>query len=174
MRRDQFEQLLRELARVSGKREVVVVGSQSIYGSIAKVPGEVVMSVEVDILVDGDDPQQRPITELLGKSSTYQAEHRVYVDPVPASFPYLPPGWETRLRELDLGDLVARCLEIYDLVLSKLAAGRLKDNELIVALISNRHVDAATVSQRIEATPDPHLRAVLLARLQLVLENVGR
>jgi hypothetical protein len=77
----------------------------------------VILSVEVDILVEPDDPGRRMIVDALGKSSAYQAEHRIYVDPVPSNFPYLAPGWESRLRELDLEHVRARCLEIHDLVL---------------------------------------------------------
>lgn len=64
------------------------------------------------------------------------------------------------------------CLELHDLALSKLAAGRLKDNELIAALIHDRLVDVETVRARIAAVADLHMRAILLARLQIVLENV--
>jgi hypothetical protein len=53
-----------------------------------------------------------------------------------------------------------------------LVAGRLKDNELIAALIACRLLDVAVVRERIAAIADLHLRAVLLARLQIVLDNV--
>jgi hypothetical protein len=75
--------------------------------------------------------------------------------------------------------VVARTLEPTDtsgrlhtnLVLWKLAAGQLKDNELVAALIDRELVDLDTVRTRIGSIADLHLRAVLLARLQIVLES---
>jgi len=173
MRRGLVENLLRELARVSGKREVVIIGSQSIHAVAGKLPAEVLMSVEVDLLMEEDDPAEARIEAELGRRSAFQAEHGVYVDLVRSSFPYLPDGWEGRLRDIDLGVLRARCLEIHDLAVSKLAAGRLKDNELVAALIGHKLLDIDTVRERIGATADTHMRAILLARLQIVLESIG-
>jgi len=67
-----------------------------------------------------------------------------------------------------------RCLEIHDLVLSKLAAGRLKDYELIAVLLDRELADLAITRARIAAVPDLHMRAVLAARLQIVLEGSSR
>jgi predicted nucleotidyltransferase len=91
-----------------------------------------------------------------------------------ATFPFLPEGWEQRLRDLEVDGLRARCLEVHDLVLSKLAAGRLKDNELIASLIQHGLIEVETVRARIAAVADLHMRAVLLARLQIVLESGER
>jgi hypothetical protein len=174
MRREVFEGLLRELARVSGKGEVVIVGSQSVHAATSAVPAEVLMSAEVDVLVDPADPGGDATRDALGKSSPYYDEHGVYVDSVLATFPFLPEGWEQRLRDLEVDGLRARCLEVHDLVLSKLAAGRLKDNELIASLIQHGLIEVETVRARIAAVADLHMRAVLLARLQIVLESGER
>jgi hypothetical protein len=89
------------------------------------------------------------------------------------TFPFLPPGYEARLRVLELAGVRVHCLEIHDLVLSKLVAGRLKDNETIATFIATKLVGVHTIRERIATIPDLDLRAILLARLQLVLENVG-
>jgi hypothetical protein len=67
-----------------------------------------------------------------------------------------------------------RCREIHALVLSKLAAGRLKDYELIAVRLDRKLADLAIARARITAVPDLHLRAVLAARLQIVLEGSPR
>jgi hypothetical protein len=59
-------------------------------------------------------------------------------------------------------------------VLSKLAAGRLKDNEMVASLLAYKLADIDTIRTRISTVADLHMRAILLARLQLVLENVDR
>lgn len=173
MRRSLLEMLLRELARVSGKREAVIIGSQALHVIATQPPAEVLMSVEVDVLVEPGDPDEQQIEAELGRRSSFQAEHGVYIDLVPASFPYLPDGWEERLQDMDVGILRGRCLEVHDLALSKLAAGRLKDNELIAALIGHQLLDVDTVRARIHAIVDPHERATMLARLHIALDSVG-
>ena len=37
---------------MSGKREVVIIGSQSLHAGAAKLPAEVLVSVEVDLLME--------------------------------------------------------------------------------------------------------------------------
>jgi hypothetical protein len=172
MRRAQFELALREVGRIT--TEVVIIGSQCLHVVTADPPGEVVMSVECDVLLDDDDPRARRVEEELGKASTFAQEHGVYVDTVSSTFPFLPVGWESRLVTFDVGTLKARCLEVHDLVLSKLAAGRLKDYELIAALLSGGLARFEIVRERIEAVADLHMRAILLARLQIVVDSLGR
>jgi len=173
MKRAELEDLLRELARVLGKREVAMIGSQCVHAATDAPPAEVLMSRECDILVDDSDPVRERIDAELGATSPYHEEYGTFVDTVSPSFPFLPDGWEQRANVLVSGDMQSRCLELHDLVLSKLAAGRLKDNELIAALIHYKLVDVGISRARITAVADIHMRAVLLARLQIVLENVN-
>jgi hypothetical protein len=98
----------------------------------------------------------------------------VHVDTVSSTFPFLPTGWEQRLVPLGPDIAHVRCLEIHDLVLSKLAAGRLKDYELIAVLLDRKLADLAVVHERIVAVPDLHMRAILAARLRIVLEAAPR
>jgi len=172
MKRAELEDLLRELARVLGKREVAMIGSQCVHAATNAPPAEVLMSRECDILVEDSDPVRELIDTELGEASPYHEEFGTFVDTVSPSFPFLPDGWEQRTNVLVSGEMRSRCLELHDLVLSKLAAGRLKDNELIAALIHYKLVDVATARDRIAAVADLHMRAILLARLQIVLENV--
>jgi hypothetical protein len=172
MKRAQLEDLLRELVRVLGRREVAMIGSQCVHAATDAPPGEVLMSRECDILIDDNDPAREQIDAALGSTSMYQREHGIFIDTVSPSFPFLPDGWEQRANLLVSGEARSRCLELHDLVLSKLAAGRLKDNELIAALIHYKLVDVDTARARIAAVADLHMRAILLARLQIVLENV--
>ncbi len=130
------------------------------------------MSRECDILIEDSDPMRERIAAELGATSRYHEEHGTFVDIVSPTFPFLPDGWEQRAHVLTSGDMKTRCLELHDLVLSKLAAGRLKDNELIAALLEGGLIDVETVRTRIAAVADLHMRTILLARLQIVLEAV--
>lgn len=171
MRRAQLEALLKQVHEASGLTQVAMIGSQCIHAVSVAPPAEVLMSEECDVLDEGTDAIAA-IRVALGKTSPYHIEHGVYVDTVPATFPFLPAGWEQRARAIDVGVLVARCLEPNDLAISKLAAGRLKDTETVAALIMETLVDVDVVRTRITEIADLHQRAVLLARLQLVLENI--
>ncbi|HEX4645971.1 MAG TPA: DUF6036 family nucleotidyltransferase, partial [Verrucomicrobiae bacterium] len=68
----------------------------------------------------------------------------------------LPDGWAERLvafRTKNTAGVTGWCLEIHDLVVSKLAAGREKDLKYINALLSRGLVRPLTLKKRIEATP---------------------
>jgi hypothetical protein len=174
MNRGALDELLQALSSITGERELVMVGSQSVHASTSDVPIEVVMSRECDLLLDDSDPLTSVIDEQLGIDSPRAAESSVYVDTVSSTFPFLPDGWEQRLVPFGPAAPHLRCLEIHDLVLSKLAAGRLKDYELIAVLLDRALAELAAVRDRIAAVPDLHMRAVLAARLQIVLEGAAR
>jgi len=164
MRREQLELALREATRIA-RSELVVIGSQCVHAVTDAAPAEVVMSLECDVLLEG--PQADAVREELGPTSEFRAQHGTYVDVVSPRFPFLPPGWEGRLQPLGL----SKCLELHDLAVSKLAAGRLKDYELVAALIARKLVDVAVLRERINLSEELRMRAILLARLQIVLES---
>jgi len=61
------------------------------------------------------------------------------------------------LHNDNTGGVTGRCLEPHDVCVSKLLAGRLKDNEFSQALIRAGVVEPATLLERLErtdATPD--------------------
>ena len=93
-----------------------------------------------------------------------------YLDPVPPELPMAPAGWPQRLRTLMVDDIEVRCLEIHDLIVTKLAAGRLKDYEFIAAVLMTKLAHADEARRRILTFPDPHTQAVLLARLRIATE----
>jgi len=174
MNRSRLEQLLTALSQISRDRELVMIGSQAVHAVTSDVPDDVLISRECDVLLDDHDPLVSTIDDQLGRDSPSAAESFVHVDTVSSSFPFLPDGWEQRLVPFGPAAPHLRCLEIHDLVLSKLAAGRLKDYELIAVLLDRKLADLTTVRDRISAVPDLHMRAVLGARLQIVLEGGPR
>ena len=174
MKRPLLDELLRAVEQITGERELVMIGSQALHAVVADAPAEVVMSRECDLLFDESDPVVEVIDASLGPDSERAAELLVHVDTVSSSFPFLAPGWERRLVPFGPMAPHVRCLEIHDLVLSKLAAGRLKDYELIAVLLDRDLADLGVVRERIASVSDLHMRAVLMARLQLVLESAGR
>lgn len=174
MNRARLECLLSALSQITRDRELVMIGSQAIHAVTRDAPDEVLISRECDVLFDSGDPLVAVIEAQLGRNSPYAAESLVHLDTVSSTFPFLPDGWEQRLVPFGPAAPHLRCLEIHDLVLSKLAAGRLKDYELIAVLLDRKLAELAAVRDRIAAVPDLHMRAVLAARLQIVLEGSPR
>jgi hypothetical protein len=49
MRRDEFEHVIAAAAEVSAEREIVVIGSQAILGSVKDPPATMLLSMEADV-----------------------------------------------------------------------------------------------------------------------------
>lgn len=163
MNRPRLEQLLIALSQITRDRELVMIGSQAVHTITNDVPDEVLISRECDVSLEEHDPLVSRIDEQLGRDSPYAAESFVHVDTVSSTFPFLPDGWEQRLVPFGPTAPHVRCLEIHDLVLSKLAAGRLKDYELIAILLDRKLADLDAVRDRIAAVSDLRMRAVRAA-----------
>ena len=68
----------------------------------------------------------------------------------------LPDGWRDRLVRYETPNtngVVAWCLELHDLWLSKAIAGRPKDDEFCRALLKERAVNPPTLLDRLERVP---------------------
>ncbi len=85
----------------------------------------------------------------------------------------LPAAWESRLRSVRFGQTVAHCLEVHDLIISKLAAGRLKDLEFVGALVHFEMTDLRLLRRRIGQLLLPKDRIKVRARLKSVLDDLG-
>jgi len=71
-----------------------------------------------------------------------------------------------------MGRVTALCLEVHDLIVSKLDAGRLKDLEFIAALLQMRLANVKTVRRRIRLLPEVNDRSRLRLRLQSVFDEL--
>ncbi len=172
MRRSQLDIALGAAADALKEREFVLVGSQSVHGYTETPPTEVLISEECDVWVKGRFEKVGAIVSTLGKGSPFHDTNGFYVDPVEPGIVLLASGWESRLKPFRVGEVTAWCLDINDLVVSKLNAGRLKDYEFINAMLRARLADFDTVVRRIQTFPDPHQQAVLLARLRISSETM--
>lgn len=171
MRRRELEKTLRVAGSVAGELEFFLIGSQAVHAYCKRTPTEVLISQECDIY-----PKNRPeIANLLhtevGPESRFARTNGIYADVVTPELATLPTGWENRLKRLRAGRVTAWCLEANDLVVSKLAAGRLKDLEFVGALLQMRLADAQVVRRRISKIPISERRSVR-ARLRSVLDEL--
>jgi hypothetical protein len=171
MQREQFESLLKRAAQLLSRDEWIVFGSQAAHAATSSPPAEVLISVECDIWLPDDPETTARLVTTLGKDSQFARENGVYVDALPPHLPLVPEGWEQRLTSLKLETVTARCLEIHDLVVTKLAAGRLKDYEFIAAALLTNLARREEIERRIQTFREPHTQAVLLARLRIAAES---
>lgn len=144
MRRSELEHIIRAAAAISNQYEIMVIGSQSILGSVAEPPAALVESMEADVY-----PVQRPeLAELIegaiGEGSPFHDQFGYYAQGVGPETAVLPNGWQDRLVRVQNPNTdlkVGFCLEPHDLAISKLAAGREKDWPFVSVMIRHGFVD---------------------------------
>ena len=149
MRKHELKTALKAAARVAREHEFFMIGSQAMHAHSTRLPAEVLLSQECD-LYPRTHPQAAGLLDReLGRNSAFARTHGFYVDVVSPDIASLPEGWQKRLKRLRVGRITASCLEIHDLLASKLAAGRLKDLELVAAVLMLRLARVSTLRARL-------------------------
>ena len=156
MNRAQLEHVIRAAAAISGDDELIVVGSQSILGQFPDAPPELLVSNEVDVYPRHHPERADLIDGSIGELSPFHDTFGYYAQGVGPTTAVLPPGWEERLIAVcnpNTRGATGWCLEVHDLVLSKLVAWREKDQAFIAAAITHGLVDRAELERRLPALP---------------------
>jgi hypothetical protein len=174
VKRHELKTALKAAAREAGEREFFIIGSQAIHAHCKRPPAEVLLSQECDLY-----PRTRPqaaelLDRELGRNSAFAQKHGFYVDVVAPEIASLPEGWEKRVKPFRVGRITASCLEIHDLLASKLAAGRLKDLEMAGAILKLRLAKIPTLRARLAKLIPVSAREQTLSSLAFVLRELGR
>jgi hypothetical protein len=155
--REQLEHVLRAASAIVGERDILVIGSQAILGTIAdeRLPAEATTSIEADLafLDDPADEKADQVDGAIGELSTFHETYGYYAQGVSVSTAILPSGWRERLVSLETPNTEPGrgvCLEPHDCVVSKLVAGRWKDQDFARALLREHLVEADTLIERID------------------------
>jgi hypothetical protein len=158
--RQQLAHLLRSACGVAHDADVLVIGSQSILGSFdeEELPPEATASQEADIAFLNDPARNKAddVEGAIGEMSTFHERNGIYAEGVHIDTAVLPDGWRNRLVRWDLQSsepAKPRFLEPHDLAVSKLAAGRPKDHDFVLALIRRRLLDVAVLQERASMLP---------------------
>jgi hypothetical protein len=89
----------------------------------------------------------------------------------------LPAGWSDRLVPLanaNTGGATGWCLEVHDLAVSKLVAGRDKDLDFVRVLVRERMVDPTVLRERVTMLSDPGgVEDLARSRLSQVLRSTS-
>ena len=161
MRRDELAHILRAAARITDDPEILVIGSQAILGSFSEddLPEDAYMSTEADLaFLDGDETKPDKIDGAIGEYSKFHESFGVYGQGVDSSTAVLPAGWRQRLVPFDREDAEpsrAQCLEVHDLVVSKLVAGREKDLSFSWAVLEAGLISADVLVERTQMLEVP-------------------
>lgn len=143
MERENLEHLIRAAAEVTYEYEFIIIGSQSILGSLPNPPVEFKLSMEADMYPRNAPEKADLIDGAIGEGSPFHEEFRYYAQGVGPETPTLPEGWQERLHRVQTPNTdlkVGHCLDVLDLFMSKAFANRDKDREFNMALLQHGYV----------------------------------
>ena len=152
MTREQLEHLIRAAAVLVNDEEIVVIGSQSILGQFPTAPASMRVSVEVGLIPLNHPERADLIGGSIGELSPFHDTFGYYAQGVGEETARLPQGWKERLVVIQNNNTRGAkglCLEIHDLLVSKVIAGREKDFAFLNEAAKHCMADAGTLFQRL-------------------------
>lgn len=155
MRRHQLEHIIRASAGNADARDIVIIGSQAILGSFPDAPEELLVSMEADVYPMDAPDRSILIDGAIGELSVFHETFGYYAHGVDESTAVLPDGWKDRLVKVENENTrgaIGWCLEVHDLAVSKLAAGREKDLDFVECMLRHGLINAETVRVRLAQT----------------------
>jgi len=175
MQRHQLEHIIRAASGITGAAEFVIVGSQAILGQFANAPAELLTSIEADVFPLRSPAESDLIDGSIGEGSPFHMTFGYYAHGIGPDTAILPNGWRERLipiRNENTGGGVGLCLEVHDLAVSKLVAGREKDLAYVASLLRYRLAESTIIQARLECTVlSEQTRKLCEARLQRLLAS---
>lgn len=161
MNKSQLELALRSAGKIARDPEFFVFGSQSILGILARPPQACLVSQELDLYPRNHPQAITLLIAKLGARSAFARKHGFFVDCVTPDLAAFPDGWTERLipfRTKRTGGVTGWCVELHDVVASKLSAGREKDLTYVRTLLGARLIKPVIVEDRISTLPLPALQ----------------
>jgi len=171
MQRPQLEHVIRAAAGITGATEIVVIGSQAVLGQFPDAPDDLLVSIEADVFTFRNPGDADLIEGSIGEGSPFRQTFGYYAHGVAEETAVLPANWKERLikvRNANTGDGCGLCLEVHDLAVAKLVAGREKDCSFVAALLRHKLADASVIESRLRQSP------VSGERLELALTRLKR
>src|SRR5216683_3664335 len=129
MKKLEVDHVLRAAGRITGEKQFIIIGSQSLHGKFPDLPDDLVKSFEVDLMA-AKHADRTELLNVIGMYSPFHGSFGYYADPVDHKTATLPKGWKGRLVNLPAGDtegVRGLCLDPHDLAIAKDVARRDKD-----------------------------------------------
>ena len=125
-------------------------------GQFPDAPETLLVSIEADVFTLRNPADADLIDGSIGEGSPFHQTFGYYAHGVAEDTAVLPAGWRERLirvRNENTGNGCGLCLEVHDLAVAKLAAGREKDAAFVAELLRNRLASPATIESRLGSSP---------------------
>jgi hypothetical protein len=129
MKKRQLDHILRAAGRITGEKQFLIIGSQSLHGKYPDLPDDIARSAEVDLIAKKNIDRTEWLN-VIGQDSPFHQTFGYYADPVDEATAVLPKGWKGRLVNLPSGEtegVKGLCLDPHDLAIAKYVARREKD-----------------------------------------------
>lgn len=170
MKRSELEHIIRASGSISNDLEIIIIGSQAILGQYPDAPQEFLMSMEADVIPRNYPDKADLIDGTIGELSPFHHSFGYYAHGVGMETAILPRHWQNRLvpikNENTMG-VKGLCLEVHDLAISKLIAGRDKDLEYYDHLVRRQMIQSSIMLERLEMTElEPEKRKLIELRIK--------
>jgi hypothetical protein len=155
MKKQQLDHVLRAAGRITGEKQFLIIGSQSLHGKHPDVPDAIARSAEVDLIATGSIERTEWLNAI-GQDSPFHETFGYYADPVDETAATLPESWKRRLVALPPGDtegVKGLCLDPHDLAIAKYAARREKDLTFTGELARRGIVERKRLLELLKETP---------------------
>ena len=96
MKKQQVDHVLRAASRITGEKQFIIIGSQSLHGKHPDLADDIVRSAEVDLIAKRDASRTEWLN-VIGQDSKFHDQFGYYADPVDETTATLPKGWKGRL-----------------------------------------------------------------------------
>ena len=143
MQRSELEHIIRASGDIAQDDEIVIIGSQSILGQFPDAPIRLLASMEADVYPKHIPELADKVDGAIGEGSSFHELNGYYAQGVGPETAVLPSGWIERVvvvKNENTNGIAGLCLEVHDLAISKLVAGRTKDLEFIQELIRHKMI----------------------------------
>jgi hypothetical protein len=169
MTRSQLEHIIRAAGTIADDDDIVVIGSQAILGEFPEAPEELLVSREADVYPRTHGERSDLIDGSIGEGSPFEHVYGYYAHGVGPETAVLPAGWEGRLVMVSNANtrfVRGWCLEVHDLAISKLVAGREKDLDFVGALGQHGMARVEILRGRLAVTElDERVRELVAGRI---------
>jgi len=155
VRRHQLDHVIRAAAVIADDPDVVIFGSQAIHAQALAVPADFPRSNGADIWPLNHTERHTLVDDTIGAGSGFAKEYGYHgrgIDPAAA---VLPAGWRLRLVALHSANTAGAtgwALEIHDLLIAKLHAGRERDHDFVRVALEDRLADTRMLQRRLATT----------------------
>lgn len=173
MNRSDLEHIIRAAGEIAKVQKVIILGSQAILAKFPKLSEPLsesyyseissmiqnrkilLRSIEADIMIPDSEEKTEMVEGTIGELSLFHDTFGYYAQGVDLTTSKLPKDWESRLEEIcneNTNGISGLCLEIHDLIISKLYAGRKKDIEFFKAAVNLGLLSRKTLVERLNKT----------------------